>query len=148
MCLWQTMPRRTWATGNRASKSLSTRTLSSRTKTPVMLFVPESDRYVLSASRVKICTAISSSCNRNRQIDRIADRRKTCSQYFSQRHHDQRRPALRSDTKQLVVPPVQQFLTVDVKSDREQYQPREEGTLRSPRKTQTAIRSPRKLLSG
>jgi hypothetical protein len=32
-------------------------------------------------------------------------------------------------TKQLVVPPVQQFLTVDVKSDREQYEPREEGTL-------------------
>ncbi len=31
--------------------------------------------------------------------------------------------------KQVVVPPVQQFLTVDVKSDREQYQPREEGTL-------------------
>ncbi len=33
------------------------------------------------------------------------------------------------DTKQLVVPPVQQFLSVDVKADREQYQPREEGTL-------------------
>ncbi|HEY3039884.1 MAG TPA: alpha-2-macroglobulin family protein [Pyrinomonadaceae bacterium] len=33
------------------------------------------------------------------------------------------------DTKQVVVPPVQQFLAVEVKSDREQYQPREEGTL-------------------
>ncbi|HSS19745.1 MAG TPA: alpha-2-macroglobulin family protein [Pyrinomonadaceae bacterium] len=33
------------------------------------------------------------------------------------------------DTKQVVVPPVQHFLTVDVKADREQYQPREEGTL-------------------
>ena len=33
------------------------------------------------------------------------------------------------DTKQVVVPPVQQFLSIDVKSDREQYQPREEGTL-------------------
>src|SRR6185436_7348388 len=33
------------------------------------------------------------------------------------------------DTKQVVVPPVQQFLSVDVKADREQYQPREEGTL-------------------
>ena len=31
-------------------------------------------------------------------------------------------------TKQVVVPPVQQFLTVDLKADREQYQPREEGT--------------------
>jgi uncharacterized protein YfaS (alpha-2-macroglobulin family) len=33
------------------------------------------------------------------------------------------------DAKQVVVPPVQQFLSVDVKTDREQYQPREEGTL-------------------
>jgi hypothetical protein len=33
------------------------------------------------------------------------------------------------DTKQVVVPPVQQFLSIDVKADREQYQPREEGTL-------------------
>src|SRR6266436_3410285 len=33
------------------------------------------------------------------------------------------------DTKQVVVPPVQQFLSVDVKADREQYQPREEGSL-------------------
>jgi uncharacterized protein YfaS (alpha-2-macroglobulin family) len=32
------------------------------------------------------------------------------------------------DTKQMVVPPVKNFLTVDVKPDRSQYQPREEGT--------------------
>ncbi|HXQ73387.1 MAG TPA: alpha-2-macroglobulin family protein, partial [Pyrinomonadaceae bacterium] len=34
-----------------------------------------------------------------------------------------------ADTKQVVVPPVQQFLTVAVNADREQYQPRDEGTL-------------------
>ncbi|HKS10201.1 MAG TPA: alpha-2-macroglobulin family protein, partial [Pyrinomonadaceae bacterium] len=34
-----------------------------------------------------------------------------------------------ADTKQVVVPPVKQFLTVAVKADREQYQPRDEGTL-------------------
>jgi uncharacterized protein YfaS (alpha-2-macroglobulin family) len=34
-----------------------------------------------------------------------------------------------ADTKQVVVPPVQQFLSIDVKPDRVQYQPREEGTL-------------------
>ncbi|HKU77363.1 MAG TPA: alpha-2-macroglobulin family protein, partial [Pyrinomonadaceae bacterium] len=34
-----------------------------------------------------------------------------------------------SDTKQVVVPPVERFLDVAVRSDREQYQPREEGTL-------------------
>ena len=33
------------------------------------------------------------------------------------------------DTKQVVVPPVQQFLAVALKADREQYQPRDEGTL-------------------
>lgn len=33
------------------------------------------------------------------------------------------------DIKQVVVPPVKNFLKVDVKADREQYQPREEGIL-------------------
>ena len=33
------------------------------------------------------------------------------------------------DTKPVVVPPVEQFLAVNLKPDREQYQPREEGTL-------------------
>ena len=34
-----------------------------------------------------------------------------------------------ADNKQVVVPPVERFLTVAVNADREQYQPREEGTL-------------------
>jgi alpha-2-macroglobulin len=34
-----------------------------------------------------------------------------------------------SDTKQVVVPPVERFLNVAVKADREQYKPHEEGTL-------------------
>lgn len=33
------------------------------------------------------------------------------------------------DTKQVVVPPTKNFLNVEVKSDRDQYQPQEEGTL-------------------
>jgi len=33
------------------------------------------------------------------------------------------------DTKQIIVPPVTHFLNVEVKPDRDQYQPREEGTL-------------------
>jgi uncharacterized protein YfaS (alpha-2-macroglobulin family) len=36
---------------------------------------------------------------------------------------------LSTDTERVVVPPVEQFLQVDVKSDRELYQPRDEGTL-------------------
>ncbi|HEV7764366.1 MAG TPA: alpha-2-macroglobulin family protein [Thermoanaerobaculia bacterium] len=34
-----------------------------------------------------------------------------------------------TETERVVVPPVDHFLTVDVKSDREQYEPRQEGTL-------------------
>jgi uncharacterized protein YfaS (alpha-2-macroglobulin family) len=33
-----------------------------------------------------------------------------------------------TDTKQVIVPPTRNFLTVEVKPDREQYQPRDEGT--------------------
>lgn len=33
------------------------------------------------------------------------------------------------DTKQVVVPPVRNFLTIDVKADRDLYQPQDEGTL-------------------
>jgi alpha-2-macroglobulin len=33
------------------------------------------------------------------------------------------------DTKQVIVPPTRQFLNVEVKADREQYEPRQEGTL-------------------
>ena len=34
-----------------------------------------------------------------------------------------------ADSKQIIVPPAQSFLTVEVKPDREQYEPREEGAL-------------------
>jgi alpha-2-macroglobulin len=34
-----------------------------------------------------------------------------------------------TDTEQIVVPPVERFLDVDVKSDRESYEPRQEGTV-------------------
>lgn len=36
---------------------------------------------------------------------------------------------LSSDAERIVVPPVEQFLNLDVKTDREQYQPRGEGTV-------------------
>lgn len=36
---------------------------------------------------------------------------------------------LSSDTERIVVPPVEQFIEVEVSSDREAYQPREEGTI-------------------
>lgn len=36
---------------------------------------------------------------------------------------------LATDNEQIVVPPVEQFITVDVRTDRAQYEPRQEGTL-------------------
>ena len=36
---------------------------------------------------------------------------------------------LATETERVVVPPVEHFLTVDVKADREQYEPRQEGTV-------------------
>jgi hypothetical protein len=36
---------------------------------------------------------------------------------------------LATDTERIVVPPVEQFLTVDVRSDREQYEPRQQGAV-------------------
>jgi len=40
-----------------------------------------------------------------------------------------------TDTKQVIVPPVEHFLNVDVKPDRNQYQPREEARLVSKQRT-------------
>ena len=37
-----------------------------------------------------------------------------------------------ADTKQVMVPPVQQFLTMELKPDKQEYQPREEGIHRVP----------------
>jgi uncharacterized protein YfaS (alpha-2-macroglobulin family) len=37
--------------------------------------------------------------------------------------------AIATDTETIVVPPVEQFIDVDVKSDRSEYQPRDEGTV-------------------
>lgn len=38
--------------------------------------------------------------------------------------------AIHTDTEQIVVPPVKNFLTVEIESDREEYRPRESGTVK------------------
>ncbi len=96
---------------------------------PVMLFVPDSDRYVLFSVEAEDLLSY--------QLVHVTGTAKLIELPITEKHvpniylsagmvHDAQ---LFMDTKQVVVPPVQHFLSVDVKSDREQYQPRQEGTL-------------------
>ncbi|PYS78187.1 MAG: alpha-2-macroglobulin, partial [Acidobacteria bacterium] len=96
---------------------------------PVMLSVPAPDRYVL--------FSVEGEDLYSYQLVHITGTAKLIELPVEERHvpnvyldaamvSDAR---LFVDRKQVVVPPVGQFLSVDVKADREQYQPREEGTL-------------------
>ena len=97
--------------------------------TPVMLFVPESDRYVLFSVEAEDLFSY--------QVVHVTGTAKLIELPIEERHVPNvfltatmvSEAQLFADMKQFVVPPVQQFLSVEVKSDREQYQPREEGTL-------------------
>lgn len=96
---------------------------------PVMMFVPESDRYVLFSVEAEDLLSY--------QLVHVAGNAKLIELPITEKHvpniylnagmvHDAQ---WFMDTKQVVVPPIQHFLSVDVKSDRDLYQPREEGTL-------------------
>src|SRR5438270_2636260 len=96
---------------------------------PVMLSVPTNDRYVL--------FSVEGEDLYSYQLVHVTGTAKLIELPIEERHvpnvyldaamvSDAR---LFVDRKQVVVPPVGQFLSVDVKADREQYQPREEGTL-------------------
>ncbi|MCM3870411.1 MAG: MG2 domain-containing protein [Pyrinomonadaceae bacterium] len=96
---------------------------------PVMLFVPDSDRYVLFSVEAEDLLSY--------QLVHVTGNAKLIELPITEKHvpnvylsagmvYDAQ---LFIDTKQVVVPPVEHFLSVQVKSDREQYQPREEGTL-------------------
>src|SRR6185295_4759482 len=96
---------------------------------PVMLSVPTSDRYVLFSVEAEDFFSY--------QLVHVTGTAKLLELPIEEKHVPNiylnaamvSDAALSMDTKQVVVPPVQQFLSVDVKADREQYQPREEGTL-------------------
>lgn len=98
--------------------------------TPIMLFVPEGgDRWVLFSVEGEEILSY--------QLVHITGTAKLIEVAIDERHVPNvfltasmvSDAQLSGDTKQLVVPPVNQFLSVSVKADREQYQPREEGTL-------------------
>ncbi|MGI8897267.1 MAG: alpha-2-macroglobulin family protein, partial [Pyrinomonadaceae bacterium] len=96
---------------------------------PVMLFVPGSDRYVLFSVEAEDLLSY--------QLVHVTGTAKLIELPITEKHVPNiylsagmvNEAQWFMDTKQVVVPPVQHFLSVDVKSDREQYQPREEGTL-------------------
>jgi uncharacterized protein YfaS (alpha-2-macroglobulin family) len=96
---------------------------------PVMLFVPGSDRYVLFSVEAEDLLSY--------QLVHVTGTAKLIELPITEKHVPNiylsagmvNDAQWFMDSKQVVVPPVQHFLSVDVKSDREQYQPREEGTL-------------------
>jgi uncharacterized protein YfaS (alpha-2-macroglobulin family) len=95
---------------------------------PVMISVPEQDRYVLFSveSEDLLSYKLLHVTGTAKLIELPIEEKHVPNVYLSAAMVSDLQ--LFVDTKQIVVPPVQQFLSVEVKSDREQYQPRDEGT--------------------
>src|SRR5262249_40985598 len=89
-------------------------------KARVMLITPTPDRYALFSVE-------SENLHTYQLIQLPIEERHTPNIYLSAAMISDRQIFM--DTKQVIVPPSQHFLAVDVKPDREQYEPREEGTL-------------------
>ena len=96
---------------------------------PVMISVPTSDRYVLFSVEAEDLFSY--------RLVHVTGTAKLIEVPIEEKHVPNiflsafmtADAAAYADTKQVIVPPVEQFLAVNVKPDREQYQPREEGTL-------------------
>src|SRR5262249_41904927 len=96
---------------------------------PVMISVPVSDRYVLfSVEGEDLFSYRLVHVTGNVKLIELPSEEKHVTNIFLS-------ALMISDTnwfmyeKQVVVPPVERFLSVAVNADREQYQPRDEGTL-------------------
>lgn len=97
-------------------------------KASVMITVPSNDRYVLFSTEADDLYSYQLlHLTGTVQLVEIPIEQKHVPNIFLQAMMVWDRQVF-TDQKQLIVPPTQNFLTVDVKSDREQYQPREEGT--------------------
>ena len=98
-------------------------------KAPVMLVAPTSDRYVL--------FTVEGDDLYNYQVVHLDGTVKLVELPVEEKHVPNiflnavlvQDREMSVDSKQIVVPPVKNFLTVDVKPDRAQYEPRESGTL-------------------
>lgn len=96
---------------------------------PVMINVPVSDQYVLFSVEAEdlISYRLVHVTGTTKLIEVPIEEKHIPNIYLNALMVSDTRVS--SDTKQVVVPPVQQFLNVSVKADREHYQPKEEGTL-------------------
>jgi alpha-2-macroglobulin len=104
-------------------------TLRPGQKAPLMLQVPTQDRYVLFSVEGEDLYSyqLVHLTGTAKLLELAIEEKHVPNIFLSAAMVSDRQLFL--DTKQVVVPPVQQFLTVDLKPDREEYQPREEGTL-------------------
>jgi uncharacterized protein YfaS (alpha-2-macroglobulin family) len=96
---------------------------------PVMISVPVSDRYVLFSVEGEdlFSYKLIHVTGTAKLIELPIEEKHVPNIYLSALMISDAAAFL--DTKQVVVPPVERFLSVAVNADREQYQPREEGTL-------------------
>ncbi|HSE16620.1 MAG TPA: alpha-2-macroglobulin family protein [Pyrinomonadaceae bacterium] len=96
---------------------------------PVMISVPVPDRYVLFSVEGEdlFSYQVVHVTGNTKLIEVPIEEKHVPNIYLSALMISNAAPY--SDTKQIVVPPVERFLQVAVNADREQYQPREEGTL-------------------
>ncbi len=96
---------------------------------PVMISVPVSDRYVLFSVEGEdlFSYRLVHVTGNAKLIELPIDEKYVPNIFLSALMIGDATWAM--DTKQVVVPPVDRFLAVAVKADRDQYQPREEGTL-------------------
>ncbi|MEK6300028.1 MAG: alpha-2-macroglobulin family protein [Acidobacteriota bacterium] len=98
-------------------------------KAPVMLVAPTNDRYVLfSVEGEDLYSFQLVHLDGNVKLIELQIEDKHVPNVFLSAAMVSDRQIL-TDTKQVVVPPVEHFLSVEVKPDREEYQPREQGML-------------------
>src|SRR6185369_620437 len=96
---------------------------------PVMINVPVADRYVLfSVEGEDLFSYQVVHVTGNTKLIEVPIEEKHIPNVYLSAYMISGAEAY-SNTKQVVVPPIERFLDVAVKADREQYQPREEGTL-------------------
>ncbi|MEW6129056.1 MAG: alpha-2-macroglobulin family protein [Acidobacteriota bacterium] len=96
---------------------------------PVMLVAPTNDRFVLFSVEAEdlLSFQLVRMTGNVKLIELPIEERHVPNVFLSAAMVNDRQVFM--DTKQIVVPPVKNFLSVEVNSDREEYQAREEGTL-------------------
>ncbi|MFY9609864.1 MAG: alpha-2-macroglobulin family protein [Blastocatellia bacterium] len=98
-------------------------------KAPVMIVAPANDRYVLfSVEGEDLYSYQLVHLEGNVKLIELSIEDKHVPNVFLTAAMVSDRQIF-ADTKQVIVPPVEHFLSIEVKPDRDEYQPREQGTL-------------------